>query len=39
MGFVAIIRGGAIHQHHCVKATYFRLFETVGYGLGVLQAI
>src|SRR5712692_1971384 len=37
MGFVAITWGGTVHEHHSVEATYLRLFETVGNGLGLSQ--
>src|ERR1700735_5886880 len=35
--FLAITCGGAIDQHHCVEATYLRLFEDVGQGLRLLH--
>src|ERR1700719_1101949 len=35
--FFAITWGGAMDEHHRVEATYLRLFETVGNGLGLLQ--
>src|SRR6516165_7974760 len=33
----AITRKGAIHQHHCMEATYLCLFETVGHWFSLVQ--
>jgi hypothetical protein len=37
VGSFAITRGGTVHEHHCLEATYLRLFQTVGNSFGLVE--